>query len=33
MFDSFDQAAQYVTENGIQLIDLKFCDRGGAGTT
>ena len=26
MFDSFDQAQQYVDKEQIQLIDLKFCD-------
>lgn len=26
MFQSFEQAAQYVDEHKIQLIDLKFCD-------
>ena len=26
MFEMFDQAAQYVHEHNIQMIDLKFCD-------
>lgn len=26
MFQSFDQAARYVSEHGIQAVDLKFCD-------
>ena len=26
MFEIFDQAAQYVVEHNIQMIDLKFCD-------
>ena len=26
MFETFDQAAQYVDEHNIQMIDLKFCD-------
>jgi glutamine synthetase len=26
MFETFDQAAQYVASNAIQMIDLKFCD-------
>ena len=26
MFETFDQAAQYVDEHHIQMIDLKFCD-------
>ncbi len=26
MFEIFDQAAQYVAEHNIQMIDLKFCD-------
>lgn len=26
MFESIDQAAEYVKEQGVQMIDLKFCD-------
>ena len=26
MFQTFEQAKQYVGEQGIQVVDLKFCD-------
>ena len=26
MFHSFDQAQRYLTEHGIQMVDLKYCD-------
>ena len=26
MFTSFEQAQQYIQQNGIQMIDLKFTD-------
>jgi glutamine synthetase len=26
MFQTFEQARQYVVENGVEMVDLKFCD-------
>ena len=33
MFQTFEQAQQAITEQGIQVVDLKFCDLWGAGIT
>ncbi len=29
VFEDLDQALRYIRQNAIEMIDLKFCDRGG----